>query len=200
MAIVTSRTRKCLTSVGGAWLILLVMLIAIYASPTAAARPSGAQANAASEGGQGPPRDTASSPVSSDQAVSTRDVPAPQLVKEINPGNASSAPEMFVQFDQTVYFRANDGEHGVELWRTDGTAAGTSLVADLFPGPLNGVPGNLAVAARSFVIPARRSARRQRGSARGTDGSYASGPCGRSVSSVPSWKARVETMEPDREP
>ncbi len=155
MSIFTSRTRKCLTSVGGAWLIIvLVMLAAIYTSPTAAARQSGAQADAASDGGQGPPRDTVSSSASSDQAVSKRDLPAPQLVKEINPGNASSVPEMFVQFDQTVYFRANDGKHGVELWRTDGTSAGTSLVADLFPGPLNGVPGNLAVAGGSLYFHA----------------------------------------------
>ena len=84
MAIVTSRTRKCLTSAGGPWLIVLPMLVAIVASPTAA-RLSGAQANAASDGGQGPPRDTAS-PASSDQAVSTKDVPAPQLVKDIHPG------------------------------------------------------------------------------------------------------------------
>ena len=98
MAIVTSRTRKCLTSVGGAWLIVL-LLLATVASPPAVARLSGAQADAASGGGQGPPRDRASSPASADQAVSTRGLPAPQLVKEINPGNASSAPEMFVQFD-----------------------------------------------------------------------------------------------------
>ena len=78
--------------------------------------------------------------------------PAPQRVKDINPGEASSAPEMFVAFDRVVYFRANDGEHGLELWRTDGTAEGTSLVIDLFPGALNGVPGNLTVAGRRLFF------------------------------------------------
>lgn len=34
-----------------------------------------------------------------------------------------------------VYFRADDGEHGYELWRTDGTPAGTVMTRDICPGP-----------------------------------------------------------------
>ncbi len=34
-----------------------------------------------------------------------------------------------------VYFPADDGESGEELWRTDGTVEGTERVADLHPGP-----------------------------------------------------------------
>lgn len=36
--------------------------------------------------------------------------------------------------DGFVYFAADDGVHGNELWRTDGTDAGTTLVSDLSPG------------------------------------------------------------------
>ena len=39
-----------------------------------------------------------------------------------------------------ILFRANDGEHGEELWRTDGTADGTALVVDLNPGLLSSTP------------------------------------------------------------
>jgi ELWxxDGT repeat protein len=40
-------------------------------------------------------------------------------------------------------FQGWDEAHGGELWRTDGTPGGTSLVADLIPGEAGSEPGNL---------------------------------------------------------
>ena len=34
----------------------------------------------------------------------------------------------------TLFFSANDGTNGNELWKSDGTAAGTVLVKDINPG------------------------------------------------------------------
>jgi ELWxxDGT repeat protein len=42
-----------------------------------------------------------------------------------------------------LYFIAKDEEHGTELWRTDGTAAGTKLVMDIHPGKIGSFPSNL---------------------------------------------------------
>lgn len=39
-----------------------------------------------------------------------------------------------------MYFAGNDGANGIELWRTDGTLAGTYLVKDIRPGTGNSNP------------------------------------------------------------
>lgn len=40
--------------------------------------------------------------------------------------------------NDTVFFAANDGVHGTEIWKSDGTAAGTSLLKDIVTGPSYG--------------------------------------------------------------
>jgi ELWxxDGT repeat protein len=55
--------------------------------------------------------------------------------KENNYGNAyGSYPSSLVEFNDKLYFRANDGENGDELFVSDGTAEGTQLLVDLYPG------------------------------------------------------------------
>lgn len=68
------------------------------------------------------------------------------LVKDINPGRSPSVTEIhsncgctynggqLTNVRGTLYFSANDGKHGYELWRSDGTARGTRMVKDINPG------------------------------------------------------------------
>lgn len=56
------------------------------------------------------------------------------MLKDINPGNASSTPANFTVVGSTLFFSADNGTQGAELWKTDGTAAGTVMVKDIRPG------------------------------------------------------------------
>jgi len=58
----------------------------------------------------------------------------PSIIKDINLGPVGSAPDFMVRGGAGVnYFVANAGETGVELWKTNGTEAGTVLVKDINP-------------------------------------------------------------------
>jgi ELWxxDGT repeat protein len=84
------------------------------------------------------------------------------IVRDIAPGAASSNPFStlfaFPQAGGRLYFIANDGVNGQELWSTDGTTAGTSMI-DLTPGagstPLTpmGAAGGALLFLRSSLTP-----------------------------------------------
>ena len=58
---------------------------------------------------------------------------------EQNPGGSpvyvtspnDSNPSHLIAFDNALYFAANDGNNGIELWKSDGTANGTMMVQDI---------------------------------------------------------------------
>ncbi|MCL4266140.1 MAG: hypothetical protein KJ069_23220 [Anaerolineae bacterium] len=70
------------------------------------------------------------------------------IVKDINAGTFSSSPEHLTVVNNTLFFTASDSSipgqgHGAELWKSDGTEAGTVLVKDIRSGPDGSLAENL---------------------------------------------------------
>lgn len=74
------------------------------------------------------------------------------VLKDIIAGNAASlvsagnGEHFAVEYNGLVYFTANNGTHGLELWRTDGTEANTAQFMDLRTGAASSVPSSFFVA------------------------------------------------------
>jgi ELWxxDGT repeat protein len=48
----------------------------------------------------------------------------------------------FVEFSGKTYFQGSSGSYGAELWATDGTLAGTTLLKDIYTGASGSAPSN----------------------------------------------------------
>lgn len=72
----------------------------------------------------------------SDQATDNTDI-----LMDINPGSASGIEDQsYIYTNTELFFSANDGVNGNELWQTDGT--NTAMVKDISPGSGSSNPGN----------------------------------------------------------
>jgi ELWxxDGT repeat protein len=69
------------------------------------------------------------------------------MIKDIRAGSGGSEPMWITanDVDQTVFFSANDGINGHELWVSDGTKTGTTMVANLNPGIEGSHPSHLVM-------------------------------------------------------
>ncbi|NCR64007.1 MAG: hyalin [Microcystis aeruginosa LG11-05] len=76
----------------------------------------------------------------------------PFLVKDIYPGSFGSYLGFVTALGNTLFFWANDGVNGYGLWKSDGTTAGTVLVADISFG--DSFPGNLTAVGNTLFFQA----------------------------------------------
>ena len=65
------------------------------------------------------------------------------MIKNINPGAADALTrgiQNLKAINNVLYFAADDGVNGTELWKSDGTNLGTVLVKDIYPGATSSNP------------------------------------------------------------
>jgi ELWxxDGT repeat protein len=74
------------------------------------------------------------------------------IVKDINPGTVprtpygrNADPNHFFTFNNTLYFTAEKEGYGIELWKTDGTESGTTMVKDINSGSSSSNPNHFFI-------------------------------------------------------
>ncbi len=75
-----------------------------------------------------------------------------EMIKDINPGVAGGFTTnqfyfdiALADFNGNVFFSANDGVHGAELWTSDGTEEGTIMLKDILPGESGSTPNQFTL-------------------------------------------------------
>lgn len=90
------------------------------------------------------------------QAIAQAPYQAPYLVKNINAltdvPTAPYAPTDLVAVGNLLLFKGCDAYHGCELWKSDGTEAGTVIVKDIMPGSGSGASPDGYYSTRSTAV------------------------------------------------
>ena len=79
------------------------------------------------------------------------------LVANISPGATSSSPVNLSAVGNLLYFAANDGITGNELWKSDGTSTATTRVADINPTGSSSSPSDFTVVGNTVYFTATNS-------------------------------------------
>ena len=78
----------------------------------------------------------------------------PFLVKDIRTGSGGSFPGYLTVVGDSLFFNANDGINGYELWKSDGTTEGTVLVKDINSGTGSSYPRYLTAVGDALFFSA----------------------------------------------
>ena len=76
------------------------------------------------------------------------------MVKDIYSGSTGSSPAYLTAVGNTLFFRANYGTNGTELWKSDGTANGTVMVKDIYSGSSSSSPDYLTAVGNTLFFVA----------------------------------------------
>ncbi len=77
------------------------------------------------------------------------------MVVDLNPGAGNGFFRELIEVKGTLFFRGNDGIEGSELWKSDGTAAGTQFVKGFDADQFSGAPDMFYNWAGSLYFTAR---------------------------------------------
>ena len=80
------------------------------------------------------------------------------LVHDIWPGATSSNPSSLVNLNGMLFFAARTARTARELWKSDGTAAGTELVRDIRSGTSSSSPQSLTAVGETLFFGANDAA------------------------------------------
>ncbi|XXF75177.1 hypothetical protein P2318_19095 [Myxococcaceae bacterium GXIMD 01537] len=97
------------------------------------------------------------------------DCPRAFQVKDIFPGRDSSGIAELTDVKGTLFFVADDGERGAELWKSDGTARGTKRVKDFVRGPEGSFPTGLTAVGDTLFFAVGMELWKSDGTERGTE-------------------------------
>lgn len=80
------------------------------------------------------------------------------MINNINPfatdDNSRSGPRTLKFINDVLFFVAEDGIHGEELWQSDGTESGTEMVQDIYVGSPGSIPRSLTVSGSKLFFVA----------------------------------------------
>jgi len=89
--------------------------------------------------------------------------PSTYLVKDIKVGGGAKPAELVAignwQTNVTLYFSADDGKTGRELWTSDGTSAGTKRVKDIRSGSRGSSPRSMTAVGKRVFFSAKDGSR-----------------------------------------
>lgn len=90
------------------------------------------------------------------EALEDRYLLTANLFMDINTGGANSSPDNLLVVGNNLFFTANDGTTGTELWISDGTVNGTNRVKDINPGAASSSPDNFVAIGNTLFFVAEK--------------------------------------------